>query len=92
MSFTIPYTAGVFALFMVMVVLLGCAQLGIDACFAELFDSNRSGHVDYSAEPNTSALQIGISIGSAVGGVMFTMTGSSADLAKFGAVFVLMCS
>jgi len=44
---------------------------------------------DIQQSLNTAALQIGISIGSAVGGAMFAVTGSAKHLAGFGAILVL---
>ncbi|APJ09675.1 MULTISPECIES: MFS transporter [Bacillus] len=88
--FTIPYTAGVFALFMVMVVLWGALSWALTPALQSYLIQTDPVTSDIQQSLNTSALQIGISIGSAVGGVMFTMTGSSVDLAKFGAVFVLI--
>ena len=44
---------------------------------------------DIQQSLNTAALQIGISIGSAVGGAMFAWTGSVMHLASFGTILVL---
>ncbi|MGE6631870.1 MFS transporter [Bacillus sp. NPDC077027] len=88
--FIIPYTAGVFVLFMIMVVLWGALSWALTPALQSYLIQTDPVTSDIQQSLNTSALQIGISIGSAVGGAVFSMTGSSVDLAKFGAVFVLI--
>lgn len=45
---------------------------------------------DIQQSLNTSALQIGISIGSGIGGLAFSMSGSVTHLASFGSILVLV--
>ncbi|MFP3394468.1 MFS transporter, partial [Brevibacillus sp. SIMBA_076] len=62
--FIIPYTAGVFVLFMVMVVLWGALSWALTPALQSYLIQTDPVTSDIQQSLNTSALQIGISIGS----------------------------
>lgn len=45
---------------------------------------------DIQQSINTSALQLGISLGSAIGGTSYAILGSAMDLAKIGSILVVI--
>lgn len=87
--FSIPYTIVAFPLFLVVTVLWGALSWALTPPLQNYLIQTDPKTSDIQQSLNTAALQIGISIGSAVGGAMFTVTGSVMHLASFGAILVL---
>lgn len=87
--FIIPYTIVALPLFLVVTVLWGALSWALTPPLQNYLIQIDPKTSDIQQSLNTAALQIGISIGSAVGGAMFTVTGSVMHLASFGAVLVL---
>ncbi|MGE7090691.1 MFS transporter [Lysinibacillus sp. NPDC048646] len=87
--FSIPYTIVAFPLFLIVTVLWGALSWALTPPLQNYLIQTDPKTSDIQQSLNTAALQIGISIGSAVGGALFAMTGSVMDLASFGAVLVL---
>ncbi len=87
--FSIPYTIIAFPLFLIVTVLWGALSWALTPPLQNYLIQTDPQTSDIQQSLNTAALQIGISIGSAVGGALFAMTGSVMDLASFGAVLVL---
>ncbi|QDQ02770.1 MFS transporter [Lysinibacillus fusiformis] len=87
--FSIPYTIVAFPLFLIVTVLWGALSWALTPPLQNYLIQTDPKTSDIQQSLNTAALQIGISIGSAVGGALFAMTGSVMDLARFGAVLVL---
>lgn len=86
---SIPYTIVAFPLFLVVTVLWGALSWALTPPLQNYLIQTDPKTSDIQQSLNTAALQIGISIGSAVGGAMFTVTGSVMHLASFGAILVL---
>ncbi|MGN4127976.1 MFS transporter [Lysinibacillus sphaericus] len=87
--FSIPYTIVAFPLFLIVTVLWGALSWALTPPLQNYLIQTDPKTSDIQQSLNTAALQIGISIGSAVGGALFAMTGSVMELARFGAVLVL---
>lgn len=87
--FSIPYTIVAFPLFLVVTVLWGALSWALTPPLQNYLIQTDPKTSDIQQSLNTAALQIGVSIGSAVGGAMFTVTGSVMHLASFGAILVL---
>ncbi|TKI70658.1 MFS transporter [Lysinibacillus mangiferihumi] len=87
--FSIPYTIVAFPLFLVVTVLWGALSWALTPPLQNYLIQTDPKTSDIQQSLNTAALQIGISIGSAIGGAMFTVTGSVMHLASFGAILVL---
>ncbi|MGE7929641.1 MFS transporter [Lysinibacillus xylanilyticus] len=87
--FSIPYTIIALPLFLVVTVLWGALSWALTPPLQNYLIQADPKTSDIQQSLNTAALQIGISIGSAVGGAMFTVTGSATHLASFGAILVL---
>jgi len=87
--FTIPYTTIAFPLFLLFTVLWGALSWALTPPLQSYLIQADPKSSDIQQSLNTAALQIGISIGSAVGGAIFAVTASSMHLASFGALFVL---
>ncbi|MGE7690279.1 MFS transporter [Lysinibacillus sp. NPDC097214] len=87
--FSIPYTIVAFPLFLVVTVLWGALSWALTPPLQNYLIQTDPKTSDIQQSLNTAALQIGISIGSAVGGAMFAVTGSAKHLAGFGAILVL---
>jgi len=87
--FTIPYTVIALPLFLVFTVLWGALSWALTPPLQNYLIQADPQSSDIQQSLNTAALQIGISIGSAVGGAMFAWTGSVMHLASFGTILVL---
>ncbi|KOY83394.1 MFS transporter [Lysinibacillus macroides] len=87
--FTIPYTTIAFPLFLLFTVLWGALSWALTPPLQSYLIQADPKSSDIQQSLNTAALQIGISIGSAVGGAIFAVTASAMHLASFGALFVL---
>lgn len=87
--FAIPYTVVAFPLFLIVTVLWGALSWSLTPPLQNYLIQTDPKTSDIQQSLNTAALQIGISIGSAVGGAVFTVTGSVMHLSTFGAVLVL---
>ncbi|MGE7840565.1 MFS transporter [Lysinibacillus sp. NPDC093712] len=87
--FAIPYTIVAFPLFLIVTVLWGALSWSLTPPLQNYLIQTDPETSDIQQSLNTAALQIGISIGSAVGGALFTLTGSVMHLSSFGAILVL---
>ncbi|SPU38553.1 major facilitator superfamily transporter [Lysinibacillus capsici] len=87
--FSIPYTIIALPLFLVFTVLWGALSWALTPPLQNYLIQADPQSSDIQQSLNTAALQIGISIGSAVGGAMFAWTGSVMHLASFGTILVL---
>lgn len=87
--FSIPYTIVALPLFLVVTILWGALSWALTPPLQNYLIQTDPKTSDIQQSLNTAALQIGISIGSAVGGVVFTVTGSAMHLSSFGVILVL---
>lgn len=87
--FTIPYTTIAFPLFLLFTVLWGALSWALTPPLQSYLIQADPKSSDIQQSLNTAALQIGISIGSAIGGAIFAVTTSAMHLASFGALLVL---
>lgn len=87
--FSIPYTIVALPLFLIVTILWGALSWALTPPLQNYLIQTDPKTSDIQQSLNTAALQIGISIGSAVGGVMFTVTGSAMHLSSFGVILVL---
>lgn len=87
--FLIPYTIIAFPLFLIVTVFWGALSWALTPPLQNYLIQTDPETSDIQQSLNTAALQIGISIGSAVGGALFTLTGSVMHLASFGAILVV---
>jgi len=87
--FSIPYTIIAFPLFLIVTVFWGALSWALTPPLQNYLIQTDPETSDIQQSLNTAALQIGISIGSAVGGALFTLTGSVMHLASFGAILVV---
>lgn len=88
--FLIPYTTGFFPLFLFCIILWGGLSWALTPPLQSFLIQIAPETSDIQQSLNTSALQIGISIGSGVGATVVTATGSVMNLASVGAVLVLI--
>lgn len=87
--FILPYTIVALPLFLVMTILWGALSWALTPPLQNYLIETDPKTSDIQQSLNTAALQLGISIGSAVGGAMYAVTGSATHLASFGAILVL---
>ncbi|MFJ7731758.1 MFS transporter [Lysinibacillus sp. NPDC097231] len=87
--FSIPYTIVALPLFLIVTVLWGALSWALTPPLQNYLIQTDPKTSDIQQSLNTAALQIGISIGSALGGAMFAVTGSVMHLASFGTILVL---
>jgi len=87
--FSIPYSIIALPLFLIVTVLWGALSWALTPPLQNYLIQIDPKTSDIQQSLNTAALQIGISIGSAVGGAMFAVTGSVMHLSSFGAILVL---
>lgn len=87
--FSIPYTIVALPLFLVVTILWGALSWALTPPLQNYLIQTDPKTSDIQQSLNTAALQIGISIGSAVGGAMFTVTESAMHLSSFGVILVL---
>ncbi|MGG4547274.1 MFS transporter [Rossellomorea marisflavi] len=87
--FAIPFTAGFMPLFVVMTILWGGLSWALTPALQNYLIQTAPDTSDIQQSINTSALQVGISLGSAIGGTVVSMTGDVSHLASLGAILVL---
>ncbi|QHA36466.1 MFS transporter [Rossellomorea marisflavi] len=87
--FAIPFTTGFMPLFVVMTILWGGLSWALTPALQNYLIQTAPETSDIQQSINTSALQVGISLGSAIGGTVVSMTGDISHLASLGAILVL---
>ncbi|MEW4308583.1 MFS transporter [Rossellomorea marisflavi] len=87
--FAIPFTTGFMPLFVVMTILWGGLSWALTPALQNYLIQTAPETSDIQQSINTSALQVGISLGSAIGGTVVSMTGDVSHLASLGAILVL---
>ncbi|MGE7676105.1 MFS transporter [Lysinibacillus sp. NPDC094403] len=87
--FILPYTIVALPLFLATTILWGALSWALTPPLQNYLIETDPKTSDIQQSLNTAALQLGISIGSAVGGALFAVTGSATHLASFGAILVL---
>ncbi|WPK10527.1 MFS transporter [Lysinibacillus louembei] len=85
----IPFTIVSLPLFLIITVFWGALSWALTPPLQAYLIQIAPKTSDVQQSLNTAALQIGISIGSAVGGVVFAFTSSAIYLSIFGAIFAL---
>ncbi|KMK97303.1 MFS transporter [Rossellomorea marisflavi] len=87
--FAIPFTAGFMPLFVVMTILWGGLSWALTPALQNYLIQIAPDTSDIQQSINTSALQVGISVGSALGGAVVSVSHDVSHLASFGAVLVV---
>ncbi|WP_042474440.1 MFS transporter [Bacillus ndiopicus] len=85
----IPFTIIALPLFLIITVFWGALSWALTPPLQSYLIQIAPKTSDIQQSLNTAALQIGISIGSAVGGIVFAFTSSAIYLSTFGVIFVL---
>ncbi|KYG92380.1 MFS transporter [[Bacillus] sp. KCTC 13219] len=85
----IPFTIIALPLFLIITVFWGALSWALTPPLQNYLIQIAPKTSDIQQSLNTAALQIGISIGSAVGGIVFAFTSSAIYLSIFGAIFAI---
>lgn len=88
--FVLPATHFSITLFFIMMMLWGGLSWALSPALQSYLIANDPHTAEVQQSFNSSALQVGISLGSAVGGVVMAQTGSTAIMPYVGGIFVLL--
>ncbi|KON91798.1 major facilitator transporter [Rossellomorea marisflavi] len=87
--FAIPFTTGFMPLFVVMTILWGGLSWALTPALQNYLIQTAPETSDIQQSINTSALQVGISVGSALGGTVVSLSHDVSRLASFGSILVV---
>ncbi|MDR4936809.1 MFS transporter [Rossellomorea marisflavi] len=87
--FAIPFTTGFMPLFVVMTILWGGLSWALTPALQNYLIQTAPETSDIQQSINTSALQVGISVGSALGGTVVSLSHDVSHLASFGSILVV---